>query len=391
MSNTVPFSKSECCGCSSCADVCPHYAINMVTDEEGFLYPVVDSGKCVECGLCLKYCAFHNAELHYKKASSPKAYIVKHGNQATRMNSRSGGVFVALSDVVLQKSGVVYGCVLTDDMRIVHIRATTSDDRNKMCKSKYAQSDTCGIFTRVEQDLKNGSFVLFSGTGCQVDGLLSFLKYKRAPVKNLYTVDIVCHGVASPMIFMNYIQWAEKKYKGKVTRFDFRDKTLCGWDGHIESLVIDNKKHRQTVYRELFHTDLALRESCYNCKYACINHSADITIADAWGIKQVNPSFNDNRGVSLVLVQSEKGKELFEASSDDCIIQEVPLEGYMQPNLIRPSLPKGNRKEFWDIYNSYGIEGLIKKYATIPLYRRILSRLKYFVRKIKFKDKYYLP
>lgn len=391
MDKTVPFSKSQCCGCSACVDVCPHHAISMQSDKEGFLYPVIDKNICTDCGLCLKNCAFYNRKAPINLEAKPTTYIVKHKNVNTRMNSRSGGVFVAVSDWILSVGGVVYGCVLTSDMQVKHIRAITPYDRDKMCKSKYVQSDTREIFPVVENDLNEGSKVLFSGTGCQVDGLLSYLKFKKCNLDNLYTIDIVCHGVPSPLIFDEYIKWAEKKYKGKITDFEFRDKTVCGWDGHLESFIINQKKYKKIIYRELFYSNSALRLSCYSCKYSCIKRSSDITIADAWGIKQANPEFNDNRGVSLVMIQSPKGQELIHIIESSCDIKEVSLDKYMQPNLSKPSVPKGDRDKFWDTYYSDGIDGLIKTYAKQTFIKRLKDKCKYILRIIKYRKRLYLP
>ena len=391
MDKTVPFSKSQCCGCSACVDVCPHHAISMQSDEEGFLCPVIDKNICTDCGLCLKNCAFYNRDAPINPVEKPITYIVKHKNVNTRMNSRSGGVFVAVSDWILSVGGAVYGCVLTSDMQVKHIRAITSYDRDKMCKSKYVQSDTRGVFPAIEADLKEGIKVLFSGTGCQVDGLLSYLKYKKCNLDNLYTIDIVCHGAPSPLIFEEYIQWAEKKYKGKITNFEFRDKTVCGWDGHFETFIVNGKKHIRNTYRELFYTNSILRLSCYNCKYSCVNRSSDITIADAWGIKQANPEFNDNRGVSLAIVQSPKGQKLVHIIESSCDVKEVSLDKYMQPNLCKPSAPKRDRDKFWKIYYSDGIDRLIKTYAGQSFIIRFKNKCKYILRKIKYGKSLYLP
>lgn len=385
----VPINKSECCGCTACMNICPTNAISMKNDSEGFVYPSVDTSKCINCGLCDKNCSFFNKKKMERSINT--IYVAKHKNLNTRMNSRSGAVFVASSDWILQNNGVIYGCILDNNMYVKHIRADNITTRNLMCKSKYAQSDISNIINQIITDLNNNLMVLFTGTGCQIEGLLSVLKVKKIDYSKLYTIDLICHGCASPLIFNDYIKYLEKKHNGKITSFDFRDKTLCGWDGYIESYIINNYKYKSSIYREIFNTDLCIRPSCYNCKYCTTNRNSDITIGDAWGIKKSMPNFNDNRGVSIFIIQSQKGSELFEQIQKDCDIAELPIEKMLQPNLKAPSKPKGNREEFWKIYYECGIEGIIDKYGKVSLNKKFKSFFGYRLRKIIQHKKYYLP
>lgn len=385
----VPISKNECCGCGACDSVCPVSAIQMKPDAEGFLHPEIDKKKCIECGLCAKTCAFAN----YVKPDSDAeiCYVAKHREQAVRMNSRSGGIFVSCSDMVLNRGGRVYGCILDDNLRAVHVGTDKREIRDKMCRSKYVQSDTTGIFEEVRKDLENGLTVLFSGTGCQIDGLNSFLKQKKTNTFSLYTMDIICHGCVSPEIYADYLKYLEKKFGGKVEEFDFRDKTVCGWDGHTESFIINGKKRTSIAYREIFYSNFSLRQSCYNCKYANKSHPADITIADAWGIKQAKPEFNDNRGVSLIIVNSEKGNEMLGYLKNDCDVVELKMADMMQMNLKEPSKYSGSREKFWSDYENGGIELLVRNYGTLSLKKRLKAGVKYKLRQIIQGRKYYLP
>lgn len=374
----VPKSKSECCGCSICSKICPKKAIKMKADKEGFLYPNIDKSKCINCGICLKECAFYKAKKEQSK-SNKGVYIAEHKNEKVRMNSRSGGVFVACSDWILSNNGVVYGCILNKDMDIIHIRAKNSKERNEMCKSKYAQSDITNIVTRVEEDLQKGKKVLFTGTGCQVDAILNYLRVRKVSSNNLYTMDLICHGVVSPLIFKNYIKWLEKRYKGKIDKFEFRDKSKNGWKGHKESAVINGKKHELGIYRNIFYSNLCIRPSCYNCKYTKVNRNSDITFGDAWGTAEAMLNF-DNKGTSVVIIQNEKGMELLEAIRKDCKVKEVELEHFMQSNLQKSSSPKGNREQFWKTYERGKIDAIIKKYGETSLINKIKAYLK---RKLK--------
>lgn len=385
----VPVEKNKCCGCTVCVDVCPVNAISMEKDTEGFLYPSVNKEACIECGQCVKNCAFANPVKKEKHITM--AYIAKHKNDLVRLNSRSGGVFVAASDWILEHGGSVYGCVLDDKLHARHVRATTKTERDAMCKSKYVQSDMREVFSLIAADLKDNNYVLFSGTGCQLGGVIRGLKAKHIDTSKFYTIDIVCHGCGSPQIFEDYIRYIEKREKSKVEAFDFRDKTQCGWDGHIETYTVNGKKKAGVTYREIFHTDLCLRPSCYECEYACVERESDLTIADAWGIKTVMPDFNDNKGVSMFLVQNEKGLQMLQAIQNDCYVEELPLESMMQPNLKHSSMPKGDRDKFWSEYANNGITGIIEKYGTYPLKKKIKARIKYKVRQITQSKKYYLP
>lgn len=387
----VPFSKSECCGCSACVYACPVSAINMQEDEEGFLYPSVNYVICTSCGLCSRNCAFLNKELISKKDNLPDAFVVKHLDQNVRMNSRSGGVFVALSDWIIDRGGVVYGCVLDENLNALHIRATNKIDRNRMCRSKYVQSDTRKIFSLIRNDLKENRLVLFSGTGCETDSVLSFLQHEHIETTNLFLMDIICHGVPSPKIFSDFIGWMEREFHGKVTEFEFRDKSKSGWDGYIETAKINNKNHSGTIYRELFQSDLCLRPSCYNCKYSTVFRTSDITIGDAWGIKKALPQFNDNRGVSLIIINSKKGKKILEIINEVSEVKPVNLAEMLQKNLYKPTNPPGNRDHFWNVYKKGGIDLIIEKFGYLPFLNRLSKRLKYFLRKVTKTKDFYLP
>jgi len=391
MDNKVPLSKEMCTGCTACANICPVNAIKMQRDSEGFLYPEIDKSICISCELCVNNCYFCKEKIKQDSNENKNCYLAKHKRKDVRMNSRSGGIFVACSDWILEQNGTVYGCVLNDDMEAIHIRATNKQDRDKMCKSKYVQSNLVKVFSQVKDDLNLEKLVLFSGTTCQIDGLFSYLKYNKVNLEKLYTIDLVCHGCASPKIFESYVKWIEKKYKTNIEKFDFRDKEVCGWDGHIESYIVNGKKKTSTIYREIFYTNLCLRPACYKCKYSTIDRNTDLTIADAWGVKQTALEFYDNLGTSMFLVQSNKGMQLLEIIKKSCEILEVPLEKMMQPNLKNPSKPKGNRETFWEDFYNGGIETVIRKYGKMKLSKNIKEKAKYKIRKIMLGKKIYLP
>lgn len=224
---------ADCCGCSACASICNHEAITMEPDALGFLYPKVDESKCVDCGLCEKVCSFNENYDKSLNLSEPIAYGARHKNIDEVMKSRSGAVFVAISDYILEQGGVVYGAGYTDHFRVVHKRATTKDERDEFRGSKYVQSDMNTIFRQVKQDLKSGLIVLFSGTPCQTSGLSSYVGKKLR--ENLFLIDIVCHGVPGPNLWRDYINYLEEKEGSEINWVNFRDKEQFGWKSHYET------------------------------------------------------------------------------------------------------------------------------------------------------------
>lgn len=208
--------SSQCCGCSACASICGRKAITMCPDVLGFLYPKIDVNKCVECGLCEKVCAFHNDYDISSNFSCPEIYAARHKDIKEIEKSRSGAMFVALSDWVINCGGVIYGAGYTDHFRVIHKRATTHAQRDEFRGSKYVQSDMGHVFCEVEEDLRAGKVVLFTGTPCQTSGLQSFLKLKHVPIDLLYVVDIVCHGVPGPYLWRDYLAYIEKN---RVVKF----------------------------------------------------------------------------------------------------------------------------------------------------------------------------
>ena len=309
----------------------------------------------------------------YKK---PFTFAVKHRNEDTRMASRSGGIFTALSDKVLSEGGVVYGCVMENNFVAVHTRAEDQRERDRMRESKYIQSDLRDTFKLVKADLDAGMNVLFSGTSCQAAGLKSVLGKEY---RNLLIVDIVCHGVPSPYVWGEYLKWQEKKNGSEVLSVEFRNKRDFGWNTHIESLYLKNGKQvNSSVFKTMFYGHTILRPSCYKCPYKDIIHPGDITIADYWGIQNAAPAFDDNKGVSLVLVNNDKGKESFDAVSDQIEFIETRLEDSMQPPLIAPFPRPANREAFWRDLREKEFSQVVDTYGTISkkvLFKRRIKKL----------------
>lgn len=311
----------------------------------------------------------------------PKVYAVKHKDEATRAASRSGGMFTALSDQVLFDGGVVYGCVMTEDFSAVHIRAESTEERDRMRGSKYIQSKLGDTFKNVKEDLDAERKVLFSGTSCQVAGLK---KYLGKEYENLFCVDIVCHGVPSKKVWNAYLRWQEQKNCSKVVSVDFRNKKDFGWRDHVETLQFDdNKTVNSRVFKTLFYCHVALRPSCYECPYKSTMHPGDISIADYWRIEVAAPEFDDNKGVSLVLVNNEAGEGLLESVEDSLIIRKTRIEDSMQQSFKAPYPRPSNRNQFWIDFSQKPFEYVAKRYGNYGFINDIRTLCRNVKKKIK--------
>ena len=358
--------KKDCCGCTACASICPHSAIEMKPDVLGFKYPEVDKNKCVDCGLCDKVCAFNDNYDKSLNLPEPIAYAARHKEMSEIMKSRSGAAFVAVSDWILENGGVVYGAGYKGHFVVTHKRATTKEERDEFCGSKYVQSDLTDVFKQVKDDLKNGLIVMFSGTPCQTSGLNSFIG--KTLRKNLYLVDIVCHGTPGATMWRDYLDYLEKKYRRKIVAVNFRDKINHGWTAHKESVLFDGFTCF-TSFTYVFYQHISFRMSCGDCHFCNLTRPSDLTLADYWGWQRTDNQFNaDDKGCSLVLLNTEKGKELFETVKDMMNVIPAQLENVMQPNLEHPSVFHKDRIKFEEHYATYGFAKTFRKYVIMPWY-----------------------
>lgn len=365
--------KEECCGCKACESACPAKAISMKKDEEGFWYPEVDQESCVECGQCRTACTFNDEWGGQKEKTATKpinVFGVKHRNEGIRVASRSGGIFTAISDQVLSQGGAVYGAALNSSFCAEHKRAVTPEERNQFRGSKYIQSDMGGIYSQIRQDLREGKTVLFSGTPCQVSAVRKAMEKENC--EKLYLVDIVCHGVPSPMVWRDYLDYEEKKHGGSIEEVNFRNKKF-GWKAHYESFKVSGNEYDSTVFTTLFYSHHILRPSCFECKYKCISRVSDITIADYWGVDKAIPGFNDNKGVSLVLTNTEKGLNLFDLCREEIVWKEARLEDSMQNGLWHCYTEPAGREQFWEKYHKTGMEGYLKAKSQKEKEKRVLQ------------------
>lgn len=369
-----------CCGCTACASICPKSAITMHTDTEGFYYPKINMASCIDCGACNEVCAFSKRNKAHESIVS--AFAVIHNSKDVLSESTSGGVFTAVSDLILAAGGSVYGAAFDNGFTVKHFRAVTTDERNKMRGSKYVQSDVRGIFSLVKTDLNDGKKVLFTGTPCQVDALRSYL---HKDYDNLFCCDLVCHGTPSPLVWRAYIDLLSQKMKSELIEYKFRPKRW-GWHNHnvISTFSSGKELHSNgwsNLFKNMYYGAILMRPSCHNCPYTNLNRVGDLTIADCRGVESVLPDINSFNGVSLVLINTEKGKWLFAEMRNAVSSYPVDISKFMQPPLNKPCVPSSSRATFWNEFNRAGLLNAVKK--TFGRFYFVKQRIKDLLMNIK--------
>lgn len=358
---TVDYEK--CTGCGACVQRCPKRCISWTQREFGFRYPQIDKDACVNCGLCEKVCPTDKA---LEVPVEQKVYAAVHKDTEVLAKSTSGGAFTAIADAIFAQGGIVYGAAMLDDMQVKHIRTTGKDDFEGLRSSKYLQSDTGTTYQMVEQDLKQGKFVLYSGTPCQIDGLKNFL---GKDYETLYTVDIVCHGVGSQAYFDKYMDFARERY-GKIKALRFRSKEYAGWSCGGGVVVDSSDCLKKIPYRDFdnyyysyFLSGDIYRKSCYSCKYANTNRVGDFTLGDYWGVEALNLPLQTENGCSLLLVNNQHAMQLLdEIESLDRVETTVEQAAHCNKQLNAPSKLMDSRQNRIGEYESMSGQQIQKEY-----------------------------
>lgn len=381
--------EEDCCGCGACMSICPNQAIFMSPDRNGFLYPEIRRALCTQCGACEGACACR----HPVQGYTPRQAYAAATTSSEILQSASGGAFAGLAKEILRDNGVVFGCAM--DMRggalaPGHTAIHAESELYRLQGSKYVQSDVGSTYRQAKACLLAGKAVLYTGTPCQIAGLRAFLK---ADHPNLYTIDIICHGVPSAQLFRDYIAHAEKR-RGKITSFCFRDKKN-GWGLTAKAEFLKKGSLKQkwlpsgasSYYWFFLHGDI-YRESCYACRYASPQRVGDITIGDYWGIRKAHPEwmaekspvFREEKGVSCVLVNTRQGERLLERYGANLEMKRSSFENIARENgqLNSPSR-RSNRRD--TVFQKYAAGG----YQKVEAYFRSLSGLNYYAALLKGK------
>lgn len=372
-------SKYDCCGCGACAQTCPKQCIVMSTDVEGFLYPQIDTDTCINCKRCEQVCPIINQNSTQKPLA---IYAAKNKDEEIRLKSSSGGIFTLLAENTINNKGVVFGAKFNNSWEVVHDYTETIEGVSAFRGSKYVQSQINDNLKKVQKFLQEGREVLFSGTPCQIAGLHQFLKKQYS---NLITIDIICHGVPSPLVWEGYVNLVKSKSRTSIARIYHRDKTN-GWKKF--GLKIENKTEciynetlSENIYLQVFLSNLSLRPSCYKCPVLSGSSHSDITIADFWGIEHEMPTFDDDKGCSLVLINSIKGAEIF--NSLDCKKVKADFDNAIKhnPSYYRSVSEPKYRSYFFENFNRKGFEiyDIIKRKQRPTLIRRLVSLIKHSI------------
>ncbi|MBP3920944.1 MAG: Coenzyme F420 hydrogenase/dehydrogenase, beta subunit C-terminal domain [Bacilli bacterium] len=324
--------------------------------------------------MCRKKCPVLNAK---ENDSINKCYVAYNRDKNECLNASSGSIFSLVANYILENNGIVVGAAFDENNKLKHIAVEKKEDLEPLRKSKYLQSDLENIFSFIKNKIKDRK-VLFVGTPCQVAGIKAFITNND----NLFVIDIFCHGVPSPKLFNKYIRELEMKHDDEVLNYDFRDNTT-GWDTYSNKISFKNKEIKQSAskneYMQLFLSDIALRESCYNCNFKLGNKYSDITLGDFWGIKNYYPDMYNYEGVSAIIINTPNGEKIFNNIKKDLIYKDCELNKIIcgNPSLIKSSKRPKNRDSFFDDINNYTIENLLKKYKRKnSLAKKIYNKLK---------------
>lgn len=367
--------KIDCMGCHGCANICPQNCIEMLKDLEGFWYPKVNYTQCIKCRKCIEVCPIINKT---RVVNNPTAYACLNTDEETRMDSSSGGIFSLIAEQVLAENGIVFGVEFDDQFNVIHGETENKNELDKFRGSKYVQSEISFTYRKVKDYLVQDRTVLFTGTPCQVSGLCSYLK---RPYDNLLCLDNICHGVPSPKVWQKYLAYRERIANSITQRVNFREKA-SGWKKYSVNFLFENKmeykKHlREDLYMQAFLKDICLRPSCHECEFKSLHRESDITLGDFWGIQNILPEMDDDKGTSLIFINSKKGRTIFNLIKPNLLYKEVDINQAVTFNsaAIKSVKCHPQREQFFADLDILEFDELTKKYCRTKLYKRFKNKI----------------
>ena len=369
----------ECCGCGACEEVCMQRCVQLKVNEEGFYYPVIDEERCVNCGRCKNICPINS---NGSKSVSIKAYAMYNKDKEVRMKSSSGGAFYTIAKQIIDEKGVVFGVACSEDCRSVrYVEIEEIDKMDAIMGSKYVQCIPNRVYTKVRNFLKQGRRVLFSGTPCQVAACRNFLKNEST--KNLFTIDLICHGVPSPGVWKKYID----ETMPNAQQVWFRDKTE-GWKKFSLKMKDSyggefRERENQNSYMKGFMNSLFLRLCCYNCKFKGAERDSDITLGDFWNIGKFIPDYKEDKGISLVFSHSNKGDKMLSVIKDNekIFIREVNAQAVAVENIMLNESVKmtAKRNKFFYNWPNQTVDFAVTRCLHRNIFQKIVGKLKWII------------
>lgn len=370
--------KRTCCGCTACESICPKKCISMISDSEGFVYPIVESKDCIHCDLCESVCPVINSKKLKHSNNIKNTYVGYSKNENIRMESSSGGIFSLVAEYVLDQNGIVFGAAYDEQFIVKHIGIDNKNDLYKLRGSKYLQSNLSGIYNCIQKELKAERLVLFTGTACQISGLKSYLKKEYS---NLITIDILCHGVPSPGVWRRYINEKEQE-NGKIVAINLRSKNN-GWYNYATRFEFSSGKvlecsHFDDLYMRLFLADICLRPSCHDCHFKNMDRQSDITIGDSWGIDRLLPQFTDDKGTSVIVIHSLQGQKIFKEIISQIVCVSVDLDTVLprEENSRKSVEAHINRKKFFVDYMNGAPINQLQRHLNKSIFDRLRRKIR---------------
>lgn len=381
--------NTKCCGCAACYATCNHTAINMQLDKEGFEYPVINQDACVDCGMCQSVCPVlqYAKRQDVRKANNDAqiGFAARNKNYDQRLLSSSGSIFPPIAEWILEQGGIVVGIAYDEEWNTVHKIIDNKQDLEAIQGSKYLQCKADNItFNTIRKELQNGRKVLYSGMACQVEGLKSYL---RKEYGNLYTIDLICMGIPSYVVWQKYLETFFSNEK--ITHVNFKEKSI-GWDSFCFHIDTDKRTFKERGMQNLYLRSMFLtwnmRPSCFNCPFKNVERISDFTLADAWGVSIQIPQINDNKGLSSVVVHSKKGFDLWNEISDKIESVQVTIDAIAEgnSNLVSNKHQSGNRKHFFAMLSKNPKKAFNKLCSEpkISLKSRLQRKIKVLIEKL---------